>query len=198
MSLGTVSSRTPTTRLEQPRRATVLRDVIDAANARRDGLLPTDVPGVAETFPEPLDLLAALQLRWHTRLAGAVEAALADQPMDLEHAVLCAWRRTARDLVGVRLVLDRHAERPLDDTTAAALATARRKDWTLLAVMAGQSGVHDRQAAEVGRVLELLARATFDPAARPRHRGEPARRRARVSRGTLRGRMGRAREHVAA
>jgi uncharacterized protein YhdP len=198
MSLGTVSPRTLTTRLERPRRATVLRDVIDAANTRRDGRLPTDVAGVAETFPEPFDLLAALQLRWHTRLAGAVEAALADQPMDLEHAVLCAWRRTARDLVGVRLVLDRHAEQPLDDTTAAALARARRKDWTLLAVMAGQAAVNDQQAAEVGRVLELLARASFDPAARPRHRGVPARRRARVSRGTLRGRLGRAREHVAA
>jgi hypothetical protein len=198
MSLGTVSPRTLTTRLERPRRATVLRDVIDAANARRDGLLPTDVAGVAETFPEPFDLLAALQLRWHTRLAGAVEAALADQPMDLEHAVLCAWRRTARDLVGVRLVLDRHAEQPLDDTTAAALAKARRKDWTLLAVMAGQAAVNDPQAAEVGRVLELLARASFDPAARPRHGGAPARRRARVSRGTLRGRLGRVREHVAA
>lgn len=201
MSLGTASPRTlptPTARSERPRRAAVLREVVRAANARRDGLLPTDVAGVAETFPEPRDLVAALQLRWHTQLAGTIEAALAGQPMDLEHAVLCAWRRAARELAGVRLVLDRATEDTTDEATTAALAKARRKDWTLLAVMAGQAGVHDSQAADVGRVLELLARASFDPAARPRHRAAPARRRVRPNAAALRRRVGRLRERVAA
>lgn len=197
MSLGTPTPRTLTTRTERPRRAAVLRDVVRAANARRDGHLPTDVAGVAETFPEPGDLVAALQLRWHTQLAGTIEAALAGQPMDLEHAVLCAWRRTARELAGVRLVLDRWAEDTTDEATTLALAKARRTDWTLLAVMAGQAGVHDSQAADVGRVLELLARASFDPAASPRHRAAPARRRVRPN-AMLRRRVGRLRDRVAA
>ena len=201
MSLGTLPrprSAAPAPSTSRPRRATVLRDVVDAANQRRDGVLPTGVAGVAETFPEPLDLVAALQLRWHTQLAGAIEAALAQQPMDLEHAVLCAWRGTARRLVGVRLVLDRFAEETTDETARTALAKARRKDWALLAVMAGQAGVHDARAAEVGRVLELLARASFDPAATPRHRAAPAPRRVRPTGAALRRRVGRLRDLVAA
>ncbi len=198
MSLGTPSTRTPSSPTERPRRTAVLSDVVRVANVRRDGVLPTDVAGVAETFPEPLDLVGALQLRWHTRLAGAIEAALAEQPMDLEHAVLCAWRRTARELAGVRLVLDRFAEQATDQATLTVLAKARRKDWTLLAVMAGQAGVQDGRAADVGRVIELLARASFDPAATPRHRAEPAPRRVRPSTTTLRRRVGRLRDLVAA
>jgi hypothetical protein len=197
MSLGTPSTRTLSSPTVRPRRTAVLSDVVRVANARRDGVLPTDVAGVAETFPEPLDLVGALQLRWHTRLAGAIEAALAEQPMDLEHAVLCAWRRTARELAGVRLVLDRFAEQATDQATLTVLAKARRKDWTLLAVMAGQAGVQDSRAADVGRVIELLARASFDPAATPRHRAEPAPRRVRPST-TLRRRVGRLRDLVAA
>jgi hypothetical protein len=176
----------------------VLGEVVRVADTRRDGVLPTDVAGVAETFPEPLDLVGALQLRWHTRLAGAIEAALAEQPMDLEHAVLCAWRRTARELVGIRLVLDRFAEHATDPATRTALAKARHKDWTLLAVMAGQAGMQDSRAADVGQVLELLARASFDPAAAPRRRAEPGVRRARPSAGTLRRGVGRLRDLVAA
>ena len=198
MSLGTISPRTLTTRTERPRRAAVLRDVVRVADERRDGLLPSDVAGVAETFPEHRDLVAALQLRWHTQLAGTIEAALAQQPMDLEHAVLCAWRRTARELAGVRLLLDRYAEDTTDEATTVALAKARRKDWTLLAVMAGQAGVHDSAAADVGRVLELLARASFDPSARPRHRAAPAPRRVRSNAAALRRRVGRLRDRVAA
>jgi hypothetical protein len=172
----------------------VLRAVIEELDARRDGELPADLPGVAEVFEGPLDLVSALQLRWHTHLSGAVETALTEQPMDLEHAVLCAWRRAARELAGVRLVLDRYADHPLDDAMADALRKALAKDRTLLAVMAGQAGVNDPQAPEVGHVLELLARATFDPAARPRHRaespeagpGRPLSRRLRARAGRLR------------
>jgi hypothetical protein len=174
----------------------VLRDVIATANDRRDGVLPTDVAGVTETFPTTLDLVAALQLRWHTRLAGTIEWALSEQPLELENAVLCAWRRTARELVGVRLVLDRYADAPDDDAMATALTKARGKDWALLAVMSGQAGVQDPQAADVGRVLELLARATFDPAATRRTGPRVA---PRPDLGVkLRGRIARIRELVAA
>ena len=33
-----------------------------------------DVPGVAERFRDELDLLGALHLKWHTRLAGHIES----------------------------------------------------------------------------------------------------------------------------
>jgi hypothetical protein len=213
MALGTISPRTlvrtrdsrEQAAARRPRRDAVLRAVMAAADARRDGVLPTDVDGVAETFTGELDLVAALQQRWHTRLDGHVEAALAAQPMDLEHAVLCAWRRAARELVGVRLVLDRAHEAPADPATAQALAKARHKDWSLLAVMSGQAGVHDPAAAEVGRVLELLARASFDPMAVPPTSQPPNRRRpggvrrlAPVRPGPIRARVTRLKERVAA
>ena len=207
MALGTISPRTRTRSTDvRPRREAVLRAVVAAADARRDGVLPTDVDGVARTFVDDLDLVAALQLRWHTRLSGRVEAALAGHPLDLEQAVLCAWRRAARDLVGVRLVLDRVHESPGDSATAEALAKARHKDWSLLAVTSGQAGVHDPEAADVGRVLELLARASFDPMAVPRNDAPiPGRRRPGGARrlvgprhGAIRSRMTRLKERVAA
>ena len=70
------------------RRGEILRTVIATADASRDGVLPMDVEGVAETFGDELRLLGALQLRWHTRLAGRIERELMHQPMDLEGAVV--------------------------------------------------------------------------------------------------------------
>ena len=54
------------------RRGDVLREVIRTADERLDGRLPLDVDGVADTFGDELTLLGALQLRWHTLLAGHV------------------------------------------------------------------------------------------------------------------------------
>ena len=56
------------------RRSEVLRAVVTEADRRPDATLPTDVPGVSETFRDELDLVGALQLRWHARLTGAVAA----------------------------------------------------------------------------------------------------------------------------
>ncbi len=81
-------------------RGEILRAVTATADARLDGLLPMDVPGVSETFADELDLLGALQLRWHTRLAGRIERELMRQPMDLEQAVVTAWQATADELPG--------------------------------------------------------------------------------------------------
>src|SRR6478735_9993425 len=66
------------------RRGDVLRDVIAVADQRRDGTLPRDVDGVSATFADDLDLLGALQLKWHTRLAGRIDREQMHQPMDLE------------------------------------------------------------------------------------------------------------------
>lgn len=156
------------------RRGDVLRAVVDHADAHRDGLVPTHLPGVAETFRDETDLVAALQLRWHTRLAGRIERALVDQPTDLETAVLSAWSATAADLPGIRMILDRELAEPGSEETASALRRAQDKDHALLAVMAGRAGLDDAAAPRVGRELEQRARAAYDPTAVPRHRAEPS------------------------
>lgn len=156
-------------------RGEILRDVSTTADTRADGTLPWDVEGVERVFADELDLLGALQLRWHTRLAGRIEQALADRPADLESAVLTAWRATASELAGVRLVLDRALDEPTSDEVATALRRARTNDWTLLAAMSGRAGVSDPGAAGAGRDLEERARLAFHPTAPPRHRADDAR-----------------------
>lgn len=145
------------------RRGEVLRNVLAHLEAHRDGRLPLELPGVAETFGDELALLAALQLRWHTRLAGSVERELMGGPADPEDAVVAAWLRTATELSGLRAVLDAYAARPTSPETARTLEKARRKDWTLLAAMAGKAGPADERAADVGRAIEQRARAAYHP-----------------------------------
>jgi hypothetical protein len=155
------------------RRDEVLRAVIHEADVRVDGTLPTDVPGVAECFPEETALIGALQLRWHTRLAGMIDRTLMDGPTDLESAVMTAWRRTAADLPGVRAILDRYADEPTSESMRSATTRAQRKDRTLLAAMAGRSSPQDPRAAEIGRDLEQRARAAYRPTSSVgRHRRE--------------------------
>jgi hypothetical protein len=149
------------------RRGEILRGVIDVAEARRDGRLPMDVEGVAEAFDDELDLLCALQLKWHTRLAGRIERELMTQPLDLEAAVIAAWQGAACELPGVRAILDAHRAEPRDAATDFALTTARAKEHVLLAVMAGQASVADALAAPVGARIEERARASHRPAPLP-------------------------------
>jgi len=129
------------------RRGEILRDVIASADRRRDGHLPMEVPGVAQTFGDELALLGALQLRWHTRLAGRIERELMNQPLDLEAAVVAAWQSTAADLPGVRAVLDRERSAPRSAAVSDALAKASAKERILLAMMAGLASVPDERAA---------------------------------------------------
>jgi hypothetical protein len=145
------------------RRGEVLRTVVETADQRIDGELPLDVAGVAEAFADATDLLGALQLRWHTRLAGRIERELMAQPLDLERAVVTAWHRTADEMPGLRVVLDRHLEHPLDEGMARAVATAAAKEHVLLAVMAGRGGPHDVASVAVGGRIEAHARETYVP-----------------------------------
>jgi hypothetical protein len=142
-----------------PRRADVLRSVVEETNTRRDGVLPMDLPGVAETFGDELSLIAALQMRWHTRLSGRIEQELSEHPTHPEHAVLAAWRETAAELDGVRRVLDRFTDGPTSPQMERALRTSRAKDWTLMAAMAGRARIDDERAVLLGRALEQQARA---------------------------------------
>jgi hypothetical protein len=143
------------------RREEVLREVITSANRRRDGHLPTELPGVAETFGDELFLLGALQLRWHTRLAGRIERELLAEPMELEDAVVAAWHATADELPGVRAILDRERTVPSTPASSEAMAKATAKEHVLLAMMAGRVSTPDAAAARVGAEIEDRARATY-------------------------------------
>jgi hypothetical protein len=99
-------------------RGEILRDVSAAADQRRDGTLPLDVDGAREAFRDELDLVGALQLRWHTRLSGRIERELVQQPLDLEQAVIVAWPRSCP------------ASGPSWTTTASTPSTTRwRRRW---------------------------------------------------------------------
>jgi hypothetical protein len=155
-------------------RGEILRAVTAAADRRRDGRLPMDVAGVREVFDDELELLGALQLRWHTRLSGHLERKLMHQPLDLEAAVIDAWHATADELPGIRAILDRDREHPVDDAMAAAMRTATDKEHILLAVMAGRAGTADPGAAPVGARIEDRARASHRPARQtPASHGAP-------------------------
>ncbi|MDO9455470.1 hypothetical protein [Nocardioides sp.] len=158
-------------------RGEILRTVIATANTRRDGLLPTDVDGVADTFADDLELLGTLQLKWHTRLAGHIERQLLEQPLDLPLAVATAWGSACDELPGVRLVLDHYRAEPDDAAMAQAMAKATVKEHALLAVMAGQGAIGgvqaEAEAAPIGARIEERARSlhrgvpTLVPEARP-------------------------------
>ncbi len=145
-------------------RGDVLRDVVDEANRRHDGALPTELPGVTETFGDESALVAALQLRWSTRLAGHVERSLMELPDDLETAVVGAWRATADELGGVRVILDAQRETPPSAEMAEAFEKAHRKDAVLMAAMAGLASPSDPAAVRIGERLEA-DRACGVPAA---------------------------------
>lgn len=148
-------------------RGEVLRAVCATADARRDGILPLDVEGVAETFPDELALLGALQLRWFTRLSGQIERHLADQPLDLESAVVEAWCQTAAEMPGVRAVIDAARHAPADAARARAMHVSAAKERAMLAVMAGRGSGADEAAVRAGAAIEQRARAAYVPAPVP-------------------------------
>ncbi|KRE93607.1 hypothetical protein ASG76_14285 [Nocardioides sp. Soil774] len=148
------------------RRGDVLREVIRAADTRLDGHLPLDVEGVTETFGDDLTLLGALQLRWHTRLAGHVERELADQPLDLAHAVSVAWLRAAEDMPGTRAIIDHHLAHPAGPEMARVLAVATGKEHEMLALMAGRASAPGEAARRVGAAIEAAARTSYVPGAK--------------------------------
>ncbi|HXH80243.1 hypothetical protein [Nocardioides sp.] len=156
------------------RRGEILRTVIAEADARQDGCLPMDVNGVAETFGDEHTLLGALQLRWHTRLAGRIERELMSQPMDLEAAVIAAWHSTASELPGILAIIDHYRAEPVDDEMAAAMEVSTGKEHHLLAVMAGRSSASDAPSARVGAEIAQRARTRHAPAARTLTRPAPS------------------------
>lgn len=151
-----------------PRRNEVLEQVLEAADARLDGQLPLDVPGVEETFRDATTLLRVLHVRWRARLATEVERALEERPDDRPEAVVRAWRRTTRALPGVRLVLDRAvAEADEHSRVKWERRVARQRQW--LAVRAGLAAstpALDTDAVAVGSELEAEGRRYVEPSRR--------------------------------
>jgi hypothetical protein len=141
-------------------RGEILQSIVEVADTRRDGIVPMDLPGVADAFGDELDVIAALWLKWNARLSGNLERALTGEPMDLEDAVASAWLQTCDQLPGIRLVLDRYVERPSDPEMATALDRAQEKEWCRLATAAGLANDEGPAAARVGRQIELKARTT--------------------------------------
>lgn len=139
-------------------RGETLRAVVDIANERRDGVTPMDAPGVAENFTDELDLVGALLLKWHARLSGNIERVMVLEPMDLESAVASAWRTTAEQMPGVRLVIDRCVEQPATPETERAMNRACEREWARLATAAGLSSGESRAAVGVGRRVADRAR----------------------------------------
>jgi hypothetical protein len=146
-------------------RSSVLQDVLAFAETRQDGHLPwSEVAGTQDAFGTPADLLGALQMRWHTRLSGAIERELTEQPWDLPQAVVHAWRTLRAEMPGARAILDAHAdEEPMQ--------RARRKEWVLLATASGLAAMDDASALRIGRQVEERARAITVVASDPAPRG---------------------------
>lgn len=145
------------------RRGDVLQAVIKEADARRDGALPMYVTGVEQVFSDELDLLAALSLKWHTRLAGHIETKAKDQPLDLEQATIEAWRAAADEIPGIRLVLDK-ALAEGDEEIVAILERSREKERELLALNSGKISAYQlaEHGAHVGAGVETKAREGFE------------------------------------
>ena len=144
------------------RRGETLRAVEHVANDRRDGALPMGVPGVAENFTDELDLVGALMLRWHARLSGNIERALTDEPIDLPSAVAAAWRTTAEEMPGVRMVIDRSMSAPADPEMERAMNRAHDREAAYLATAAGLSSGNSPAAVAAGRRVEKLARTGLE------------------------------------
>ncbi len=143
-------------------RGEILRDVVDTANTRADGVLPMDVVGVAENFKDELDLIGALVLKWSARLSGNVERALAEEPVDLESAVVTAWRTTAEQLRGLRMVLDHYTANPSSPEMDRAMGRSQAWEWGRLAAAAGLSSGVGGAAVETGHRVEERARTGLE------------------------------------
>lgn len=150
------------------RRGEILRAVTAAVEERAadrswDGTLPRTLPDGSRLFPgafrDELDVVGALLLGWHARLSGEIERELAVQPVDLEAAVVRAWARAAEHRPGVRRVIDRYTDEPVDARMAQALRRAREKEWVRLAGAAGLASDEGPAAAAAGHRIELAARA---------------------------------------
>lgn len=115
------------------RKAAVVRDVLARLDAAGGDELPWDA-ATAEVFADRGELLRELQQVWSRRLAARVDLAL--ETGDPEDGVAAAWRNLARELPGLRQLLDSHQGHP-------ALRHGVRTEHRLLGVAAGHATLDD-------------------------------------------------------
>ncbi|MGQ0842030.1 hypothetical protein [Actinokineospora sp.] len=144
------------------RRRDALDAVLRAARHNTEGPLPfVEVPGVAEVFARPADLLLALHYQWTMKLTGRVGLAQADAErdpsIDLVDAVSRAWRTTAAEFPVLRRLLDANA-----DNYAGALRPAVAAEQRMLALAAGLAEPYESriEITRVGAAFLTLLRST--------------------------------------
>jgi hypothetical protein len=133
------------------RRKTVLRELLEVADLRRDGVLPWDAR-VEQAFENPTELLFDLQMYWFQRLSGEVDRRIDRGDVDPEAAAVSAWRQAAASSPGARAILDAHDDDPL-------LAKAHAKELSMLAHAAGRAPLWHPSAPAIGARLRAEARA---------------------------------------
>ncbi len=87
-------------------------------------------PEVWAFFRDEAEILGHLQRQWRTALAGAIYVAIEAGDGDLADDVLRAYRKVQRKHLGLRKILEAHAEHP-------SIAAAMRKERALLAPFLG-------------------------------------------------------------
>jgi hypothetical protein len=101
------------------------------------------------------------------------------EPMDLEHAVAEAWRTTAEQLPGVRMVIDRCTDAPTSPEMERAMNRAHDRELAYLATAAGLSSGRSAASIGAGRRVEELARTGLavlqaqEPQAQPQAEPQP-------------------------
>lgn len=127
-----------------------------AATDPGGGLPFAEVPGVAEIFGTPSELLLALHYRWLQRLTGHVEVALAEADRDPDadrlDVVAGAWRTAAVRNPVLRRLLDANDDDP-------ALRPAVHGERRFLALSSGLAEPHEHpdDIAKIGAAYLALA-----------------------------------------
>jgi hypothetical protein len=123
------------------RQDAVLLEMLD--NASRSGIFESpwlSTPEVWAFFRDEAEVLCHLQRQWRTALAGAVYVAIESGQGDLQRDVMTAFGKVHRKHLGLRKVLEAHAEHP-------AIAAAMRKERALLSSFTGLTTDGAPQAA---------------------------------------------------
>ncbi len=136
-----------------------LDDAVATATAPADLLdVALATPGAEAAFADAVDLVGALLLRWHARLSAEVERGLAREPRDLPGTVVHAWAETARQLPGLRALVEAELAHPSSEPLLALLERARRRERARLAWAAGLAAGEGPAAVAAGARLQRAAR----------------------------------------
>ena len=159
-------------------RRSAVEEVLRQAERDPQGPLPfAAVPGAAEVFANPTELLLALHYKWMQLLTGRIGIALGDAErspdVDRVEAVGTAWREVAAANPVLRAVLQAHLTEGDQRLTAAI-----EREQRMLALAAGLAEPYeaDEEIVRIGRAFLTLLRRTPLPAARRRNPVELLRR----------------------